>query len=80
MYLLMARHQDEPFMKVFQTKQELLEFVTDLSPTIPLDNFFDSLEDGDIDFDEFPAYSAVLIKGKCVSPTAKQVVTEFEVE
>lgn len=45
-----------------------------------LDNYFDSLEDGDIDFDEFPAYHAVLIKGKCVSPIAKQVVTEFEVE
>lgn len=80
MYLLMARYQDEPFMKIYQTKQELLEGLSDFDPHIPLDNYFDSLEDGDIDFDEFPAYHAVLIKGKCVSPIAKQVVTEFEVE
>lgn len=78
MYILLARFNDEPFIKIFENKQEVLEGIKEYN--IPLDNFCDNLYDGDIDFDCFGSNSAYLIKGKLVIPSAKQVVTEFEVE
>jgi len=80
MYILMARYSDEPFIQVYQNKDELLERLADFDPIIPIENYCDELENNDIDFDKFPSNTAYLIKGKLVVPKVIETVTRIEVE
>lgn len=78
MYILLFRSDDEPSICAYEDKAEALEGIKELN--IPIENFCDNLDDGDIDFDKFPSNTAYLIKGELIVPTAKQVVTEIEIE
>ena len=85
MYMMIHRCEDGPTISFFDTKEKLLAHLHEMEEETPRGQGsyrFVKADDFDIDklqFDYFPEWCAIIIKGEIVQPQPVKVVESFDI-